>query len=132
MFTILLNTRLHFKRPLTYHEQRVLTIYMLHLKFKINHSNHIYNNLKQFKIISDWVNLQKLLFKRNFNDLSGQLLLVQNLLQKQHDCAALHGNILDTNWLWINFNCEFCRIDLFILFLKLNFGFEVELWDKVQ
>lgn len=38
-------------------------------------------------------------YERNIKDLNGQLLLLQNLLQTQSNCAALKSNLLDAKWL---------------------------------
>uniref|UniRef100_K1RIW8 Uncharacterized protein n=1 Tax=Magallana gigas TaxID=29159 RepID=K1RIW8_MAGGI len=38
-------------------------------------------------------------YERNIKDLNGQLLLLQTLLQKQPNCAALQSNLLDAKWL---------------------------------
>lgn len=38
-------------------------------------------------------------YERNIKDLNGQLLLLQTLLQKQSNCAALPSNLLDAKWL---------------------------------
>lgn len=64
--------------------------YMCYIKGLKSTILNIYqsNNLKQLKKISGWENLQKLLFTRNLKDLSGLLLLLQNLLQRQSKCAA--------------------------------------------
>lgn len=64
--------------------------YMCYIKGLKSTILNIYHssNLKQLKKISGWENLQKLLFTRNLKDLSGLLLLLQNLLQRQSKCAA--------------------------------------------
>lgn len=64
--------------------------YMCYIKGLKSTILNIYhsNNLKVLKKISGWENLQKLLFTRNLKDLSGLLLLLQNLLQRQSKCAA--------------------------------------------
>lgn len=38
-------------------------------------------------------------YERNIKDLNGQLLLLQTLLQKQSNFAALPSNLLDAKWL---------------------------------
>uniref|UniRef100_A0A8W8IMF7 Uncharacterized protein n=1 Tax=Magallana gigas TaxID=29159 RepID=A0A8W8IMF7_MAGGI len=37
-------------------------------------------------------------YERNIKDLNGQLIILQTLLHKQSNCAALQSNLLDAKW----------------------------------